>query len=148
MNSKREAAAVIIGSYVTFMIDTMLDKGDRTNGSTVKLLQHIKKHISDKKYLPYREWSNDAWFRMVDQLKDKNLKMTVAQAVENLVFDREDVMTEFYGSQILDLAGNFSVKHTIDNLQKDIVMDTNLITKTLLNEMSKVIYERMKDEDK
>ena len=143
----KDKQAIIYGSFLLYMIDVLLTPKEKTNGTTIRLKQLIKSKISKKEYIPIRVLSNEAWFKAVDEVKDKNLQIAVFQFVENLVLDNVDIFKDFYGERILELAGNFAFKHTLDlddELLHKVVRDTAELTDSLKKNTSKVIYEESK----
>ena len=137
--------AIIYGSFVLYMIDVMLSKQDKVKGSTVKLKQAISKKLSNKEYIPYRKLSDEVWMKTIDELKDKGLQVVPFQFIENIILDNDEKFTSFYGSNIIDIAGNFVMKNTIDvkdrELMRKVIFDTTELTDTLKKNASKIIYE-------
>jgi len=145
LTKHEEATAVIIGSMLMYATDFLIDKSKRNSLTAIRLRQALNTKLKNKKYNEYVTLSNKAWSKTIDQFKDDDIQITVPQFVENLAFDKFDLMKEFYGNNIIDLADRFSIKHTMLNTPKKYVQDTRKVTDALKKHISKELYEYFKE---
>ena len=144
MTETSKAKAIIAGSYILYLIDFLLDKEGRNKGTTIRLKQALKKRTTDAANREYVDWSNEAWQMTIDQFKDKNMRLAIFDAVEMIGFLEEEAMKDMFGNNILDLISRFSYKHTYSGVSKEVLAESREVTKALIDNMIKVIFDNKK----
>ena len=142
MTKYQEAKAIIIGSFILYLIDYLLDKSQKSKATTIRLKQSIMKKTRAKgnKYLPYVKMSDEAWKETVEHFKDKNYRIAIFDAVEFLAFDNEEIMTKMYGDDFLRLVSAFSLKQTFDGIEPGVLKESREVTRMLKKNTEKVLY--------
>ncbi len=144
MTETQKAQSIIIGSYMLYMIDGLMDQRGKTFGSTINLKQKLHSQTRNAQNLEYVMLSNKAWQMTVDKFKDKNYRIMIAQAVEGLYFNNEEVLELMYGKELVNLVWRFTCKQFKDvTYEKEIIPETNIVVKDLTESMRKVIFDHL-----
>ena len=142
MQSKASLAkAICTSSYILYLIDFLLDKKDTFNGSTVRLKSLLLRRTKVPKVKPYVDMSNEAWTSVVEEYKDRNMRLVLAHAVEQLFFKEEEAMVALYGQSINDVVVRFTTKHMHDGTESELIKETNEICKSLNKAMKKAVFD-------
>ena len=142
----QKAQAIIISSYMLYLIDALLDKKARSFGSTINLKQKLFSQTRNAQNLDYVKLSNEAWMMTVDKYKDENYRIMIGNAIERFYFDNEECLSLVYGKHLVDLVWRFTCKQLDDkNIESDIIKETNIVTKDLTESMRKVIFDYFKN---
>ena len=145
MTETQKAQAIIVSSYILFLIDGLVVGKSGSYGSTINLKQKLMTETRSAQNVAYVVLSNKAWSTMVDSLSDQNLRLVVGHAVERLYFDNEEVLTIMYGPNFVNLVWRFTCKQLDDqDIDNEIIKETNLVTKELTKCMQKVIFDYLK----
>ena len=141
----QKAKAIILGSYILYMIDSLLDKSEHFNLTTIRLRQALQAKTKVSSVQRYIEMSNEAWATTIEEFKDENATIAIFDAVETLAFHNEEEMKMVFGNHILDHVGRFSLKQTRDGVSKEILMSSRRICKALKDNMGKVIFKNKEE---
>ena len=141
MTKTQKAKGIIIGSYVLYLIDSLLDDKEQFNLTTIRLKQALRGKTKVSNVQKYIDMSNEAWADTIDEFKDENAKIAIFDAVERLVFDNEEVMKLVFGNHILEHAGRFSLKQSREGVSKEILMSSRKVCKALIDNMNKIIFK-------
>jgi hypothetical protein len=142
MTKHQEAKAIIIGSFILYLIDYLLDKSQKNKGSVIRLKQAIVKKTRARKgkYIPFIKMSDEAWKETVEMYKDKSYRIAIFDIVEFLAFDNEEIMEKMYGNQFLLLVSNFSLKQTFDGIEPEVLKESREVAQILKKNTEKVLY--------
>jgi len=141
MTKSQEAKAIILGSFVMYLINALLDKQEQFNGTTVRLKQILVAKTRVANYEHYIVMSNTAWSNVIEQFKDENYHILIHDAVESLVFDNDNIMVAMFGKNIIPYASAFSIKQTRDGSDKQILKESRIITDALKKSVEKVVFD-------
>jgi len=141
MTKTETAKAIILGSFILYLVDALLDRSEQQNGTTIRLKQAIRAKTRDASYLPFISMSNKAWFDVVEEFKDKNMHLVIFDAVEFLAFDNEVVMTKMFSKKFLNLVSAFSLKQTRDGVDNELLKESRVITTALKKSLEKVVFQ-------
>jgi len=139
------AKGVITSSYILYLIDYLLDKSDRMNGSTIRLKQMLfgRTKVPDAKI--YIDMSNTAWQSVVKEYEDANMRLVLAHAVEQLFFKEEEAMVAMYGQSINDIVCRFVDKHMRNDIDSALIRETNLICMSLNKALKKAVFDNKRE---
>lgn len=145
MTETMKAQAIITASYILYLIDALLDKSQRTKLSTIRLKQALQKKTRDAQNKDYVKLSDKAWEMTIEQFKDRQppIRIAIFDVVEMLTFEVEKPMVEMFGNHILELSSKFALKQTYDGVDKEILLESREVTKALIDNMRKVIYDNL-----
>ena len=141
MTKSEQAQAIIVGSFILYMIDSLLDRPQHSKGSVIRLKQMLRAKTSQAQNRDYVVISNEAWASVVEKYKDKNYRLVIFDAVESLGFDNQEIMTKMFGSKFLDAVGYFSLKQTFDGVEKAVLKESREITAALKKAVQKSVYD-------
>lgn len=142
MTETQKAQAIIVSSYILYLIDGLMSKKGRSFGSTINLKQKLMSQTRNAQNYDYVKLSNEAWAITVDKYKDKNYRIMIGQAVESLYFNNQEVLDLMYGEQLVNLVWRFTCKQLDDMVyEKAVIPETNIVTKDLTESMRKVIFD-------
>jgi len=102
MTKSTEARAIITGSFILYLVGTMLDNQKRTFKEAKRLRKILLEQTSKAQYLPYVILSNKAWADTVSNFQEENHTLVIFDAVEFLSFGEEKAMTELFGDDFMD----------------------------------------------
>lgn len=140
MTYTEEAKAIITGSYILYLIDSLLDKSEHSNGTTIQLKQKLLAKTKKANVKKLIDMSNVAWFDTIEEFKDRKMHLVIFDAVESLAFSESKVMEMMFGKDILDVVSRFAMKQSRDGVDNDILLESREITQALKKYMSKVIF--------
>ena len=143
MTKHQEAVGVILGGFVLYLIDTLLTQSSKTRGSTIRLVQTLRAVNSSTKYIPYGKLGNEAWTNTILFIGDDNT-VVISDAVEFLMYEQSDIITELYGPNILSIVNNFMIKQH-QEVDKDTVVKSRVVVKTMIKEIQKSVFKYFKE---
>ena len=142
----QKAQAIIISSYMLYLIDGLMDKKGKSFGSTINLKQKLFSQTRNAQNLDYVKLSNEAWMMTVDKYKNENYRIMIGHAIERFYFDNERVLELMYGRGLVDLVWRFTCKQLGDDkIDHQIIKETNIVMKDLTESMRKVIFDYFKN---
>ncbi len=142
MTKVEEAKAIIVGSFVLYLIDALLDKSEQNHLSTIRLRQCIRAKTSRTENHAYVKMSNDAWIATVAKYEENSMHIAIFDAVETLVFDHEKIMTDMFGSNIMMYTNGFTQKQTRDGVPREILLQSREVSKALKKSLEKVVFDK------
>ena len=143
-----KAKAIILGSYILYMIDSLLDEDQQKNLTTIRLKQYLQAKTRVANVTKYIMMSNKAWDLTIQEFADEpGAKIVIFDAVETLAFHNERAMELVFGSKILDHVSRFSLRQTMDGVPRETLLCSRRICKSLKDNMSKVIFDNNKGEE-
>ena len=138
----QRARGIITGSFILYLIDSLLDADQQNNLTTIRLKQYLQAKTRVANATKYILMSNKAWDLTIQEFKDEvGIRIVIFDAVEMLAFDNEEAMELIFGSKILDHVSRFSLKQTKGSADRDTLLGSRRICKALKDNMSKVIFE-------
>ena len=140
-----EARAVIIASYILYMIDSLQNKRQKPKGTSKEVINILKKKTQVPKYIDLIKLSNKGWENVVEKNKGKDIGFYIFQAVETLWFNSLKEMEGMFGNMTTEVIGRYILRHTQDGYEKDIIRSTNTFIDELSKETEKVVFEYMKN---
>jgi hypothetical protein len=144
MTETQKAQAIIVSSYILYMVDGLMDQRGKSFGSTINLKQKLHTQTRKAQNLDYIKLSNQAWQMTVDKYKDKNYRIMIAHAVEGFYFNNQEVLDLMYGQELVNLVWRFTCKQFEGaEYEKEVIPETNIITKDLTESMRKVIFDHL-----
>ena len=141
MTKTETAKAIILGSFILYIVDALLDKSEQSKATTIRLKQAIRAKTRDSCYLPFVSMSNKAWFNVVEEFKDKKIHLVIFDAVEFLAFDNDVIVTKMFGKNFLTIVSAFSLKQTRDGVDNELLKESRVITTALKKSLEKVVFE-------
>jgi len=141
MTKTQKATAIITGSYIMYLIDSLLDKSEHFHLTTIRLKQSISAQTRKAQNRNFVILSNKAWSSVVDVYKDKNMHIAIFDAVESLAFDQLDLMTEMFGSNFINYVNGFTQKQTRDGVSREILLQSREVTSALKKAVQKVCFD-------
>jgi len=142
MTETQRARGIITGSFILYLIDSILDKNQQNNLTTIRLKQYLQAKTRVANVSKYILMSNKAWNLTIQEFKDEiGIKIVIFDTVEMLAFDNEEAMELTFGSKILDHVSRFSLKQDRGGIERDVLLGSRRICKSLKDNMSKVIFE-------
>ena len=141
MNKSETAKSILLGSFLVYAIDSLLDKSQRFNGTTINLKQMLLAKTRKAQHTAYVEMSNKAWYSVVDKYKDENYRIYLFDLVEYLGFEEERIMTEMYGDKFIEYISAFSLKHTFDGTDSNILKESRVVSQALIDATRKVVFD-------
>jgi len=141
MTIAQEAKSIILGSYILYLIDSLLDKNERSNATTIRLKQLLFSKTHKAQNAKYVKLSNKAWSMVIEQFKDKHMRLVIFDMVERLAFDNEKVMTDMFGVNLIPYVGQFSLKQTRDGVDNAILKESRIVSDALKKACEKVIFD-------
>ena len=145
MTKSEVAQTIVFGSFILYAIDSLLDKAQRNNVTTIRLKQCLFAKTSRAEHYQYVEMSNDAWSNVIEKFSDNNYRIAIFQFVETLGFEVEELMTKMYGNNFIQYVSSFSLKNTKDGTTKEILKETREVSKSLIQETRKIIFDKKKE---
>jgi len=144
MTETQKAQAIIVSSYMLYIIDGLMNDKGKTFGSTINLKQKLHTQTRQAQNIDYVMLSNQAWQMTVDKYKDKNYRLMIAHAVECFYFDNQEVLDLMYGPDLVNLVWRFTCKQFEGaEYETEVIPETNIITKDLTESMRKVIFDHL-----
>ena len=145
MTKSEVAQTIVFGSFILYAIDSLLDKAQRNNVTTIRLKQCLFAKTSRAEHYHYVEMSNDAWSNVIEKFSDNNYRIAIFQFVETLGFEVEELMTKMYGNNFIQYVSSFSLKNTKDGTTKEILKETREVSKSLIQETRKIIFDKKEE---
>jgi hypothetical protein len=143
MNNKDYATAVIVGSYITYLI-SLTDKSSQTTGSSIRLRDMITKVTRASKDMQLVGLANKSWDNVLTKHKDEQLTISPAVTIESLYFSFERQLQELYGQHIAETVLRYVEKQQKGNVSK-YAKDSYIAADSLRDELRKVIFEEFKN---
>jgi hypothetical protein len=145
MTKSAEARAIITGSFVLYLIDSLVDGNKaQTHKDVKKVRKALLAQASKPQFLPYVKLSNQAWQKVVDQYKDKNYRVIIFDAVEHLVLGEEQAMEEMFGDGFVDDAMMFCMAFSDQDIPNDGLGESREICKELTKILKQLVFEHLK----
>ena len=144
MNNKDYATAVIVGSYITYLI-SLTDKSSQITGSSIRLRDMITKVTRASKDIQLVELANKSWDNTLAEHKDEQLTISPAITIESLFFSFERQLQELYGQHIITAVLSYTEKQQKGNVSK-YAEDSYKVADSLRDSLRKVIFEEYKNE--
>jgi len=141
MTKTQEAKAIITASYILYMIDALLDPSEKVKGSTIALKQKLHSQTRKAQNFAYVEMSSTAWSSVVEQYKDKNMRIAIFDAVETLAFAEEESLTLMFGPTLIEILCRFTLKQTYDGISKEILAESRIVSHALKDALRKVVFD-------
>jgi len=141
MTKTEKAKSIIVGSFILYLINSLLDETEQNNATTIRLFQLLRSKTSQAQNKAYIELSNKAWSMTIKDFSGKDYRIAIFDAVESLAFAEQDVCTKMYGSNFLPYSTSFCYKQTSDETSKDVLKESREVTKTLIKNIQKVVFD-------
>ena len=146
MTENQRMQSILYSSYLMYLLDAHLEDKNRQKGSVIKLKQKLLKYLREEKNKDLVQLSNDIWFELINEYKDKNYHIVVFDAIESLVFEAEEYLTKAYGGSFLQQAANVVYKITgNDEVPKEYLKESREIMDRLIELTRKRVYDYLKE---
>ena len=139
MTKSDYAKALVIGSYITYLM-SLMDKEQQIKLTTIRLRDKILKVIRKPKYEGLNIIADDGWKIVLDQYKDERILISPAIVVETLYFNFIDIMNELYGHEVGNLVCRYVEKQSVGNIN-DYTKDSYRVADSLRDSVRKLIFE-------
>jgi len=140
MTKIEEAQSIIYGSFLLYFIDSLLDKKDRFNGTTIRLKTMLNSKCKKANNSKYVELSNEIWVKTIAHFLDRKLRIAIYEVVETLGLETAGVMTKMFGTNYEDNIGYFALKHSGD-IEREIVLESREVCEYLIEQTRKVVFD-------
>ena len=142
LNEKEYAQAIIVGSYVLYLL-SLMDKEQQTKATTIRLRDKLAKVTTSAKNAELVLLSNECWNRVLEKHKEDNLLISQAITIESLYFSFIDIMNKLYGSQLGNLICSYVNKQSKGDIS-NYAKDSYKAADSLRDELRKIIFEHFK----
>jgi len=139
--TKSEAKAVMNGSMILYMLDSLLPKAEQSKTTVIRVKQMIRGKLRNSKYIPLIKLSNEAWDNTIEKFKGNNYRILVYDFVEMVVMNEEQSMNEFFGASFSDVAFRYSLKNAIPNLEQQLYKESREVSKEVTDQIRKVLHD-------
>jgi hypothetical protein len=136
----QKSKSVILGSFILYILDNLIETKDKSKGSVIRLKQKLNAKIRHRDNTPLVSLSNDVWSDTIAVYKDNNYRLHISDAIEFLVYE-DSSFAKVFGEEILDLTFKAVIKITESNTPKEVIQESREICKTLIDLTRKYSFE-------
>jgi len=144
MTCSETAKVIVYSSFMLYMLDNLLDAQEKAKGSTIRLKQVLRAKTVSEDHLEVAELSNKVWSQTIEKHKEENRKLLLGDFFDMVLLEEEKAFTKMYGDDIVQLIYRFALNMTEEGTPKEIVEDSRIVTKTLINLTRKHVFEYCK----
>ena len=112
--------ALIIGSYIVYILNNMVPVADKSHGSVIRLKQSLLSVLRKQDKTKSADAINQAdkvWQEVLEEFSGTYI--LPATMIEALYFNHEQDMIETFGSKISNLVIRYTEKHQNNNHARD-----------------------------
>ena len=146
MTKHNQISACIVGSFIQYMINSLLPTQEKYKGSVLALNQKLMAKTRKPEMTPYVILSNQAWSNTINAFEDEKIRLIVFDAIEYLSYDNEKVMKLMYGDDIITYVDRAVMKLSYSGTNKELFKESRKVTDELTKQMRKSVFDYVKDE--
>jgi hypothetical protein len=135
--------SIILGSFILYIIDNLMDPKDKTKGTVIQLRQKLAAKTISPDHKKAAELSNRVWADTINAFKDNKYRLHIGDSIEYLIYE-DNSFVKVFGQDILDLAFKVAIKITESNIDKEVIKESREICSVLIDLTRKYSFEYCK----
>ena len=122
--------ATVIGSYIVFILNSMIPINDKSHASTIRLKQALLGKLRKVEVLDLIPIADQTWLKVAEG--NSGTSVLPSTVIETLFFNHYDEMLAMYGNHIGDLVTRYVSKHQNNLHTKDSYNIADALSKAVI----------------